>query len=129
MDSCVGFLIATFCQEEVQAVLLAIGTFFPNVILAGTFLLETLSKRTYIIIVDLNVSGMLWPIEGMPVAMQYVGYLLPCTFASESIRSIISRGWSVLHYRVWPGFVSTIAWICVYWVLTIFLHKKFQKSR
>jgi hypothetical protein len=34
-----GFLIATICTEEIHAVLLAIGSFFPNFILAGKLLI------------------------------------------------------------------------------------------
>ncbi len=30
-----GFLISVICQEEIHAVLLAIGAFFPNFLLAG----------------------------------------------------------------------------------------------
>ncbi|OXA64810.1 ABC transporter G family member 23 [Folsomia candida] len=49
-----GFLISVICQEEIQAVLLAIGFFFPNFLLAG----------------------MVWPIQGMPIVLQYIAYLL-----------------------------------------------------
>ncbi|OXA49340.1 ABC transporter G family member 20 [Folsomia candida] len=55
-----GFLLASFCDEEIEAVMLSIATFFPNMIL----------------------SGILWPIEGMPLAMQYITYFLPSRLAS-----------------------------------------------
>lgn len=101
-----GFLIAMFCSEEVQAVLLAIGTFFPNILLAG----------------------MVWPLEGMEPLLQYVSYLLPCTLACESMRSIISRGWSIDHRSVWPGFLTTFAWITVYWTLAVLVHRLKNKG-
>lgn len=96
-----GFLLAMFCSEEIQAVLLAIGMFFPNILLAG----------------------MVWPLEGMDKILQSISYLLPCTLACESMRSIISRGWTFTHRSVWPGFATTLAWILVYWVLSILVHR------
>lgn len=30
-----GFLIASFCDEEIEAVMIAIASFFPNIILSG----------------------------------------------------------------------------------------------
>ncbi|OXA48370.1 ABC transporter G family member 20 [Folsomia candida] len=96
-----GMLIASFCDEEISAVMLAIATFFPNMIL----------------------SGIIWPIEGMPIIMQYLTYLLPCKLAAESIRSIISRGWGFSHTGVWPGFATTAAWIAFYLLLTLLIHK------
>ncbi|XP_035711387.1 ABC transporter G family member 20-like [Folsomia candida] len=96
-----GFLLASFCDEEIEAVMLSIATFFPNMIL----------------------SGILWPIEGMPLAMQYITYFLPSRLASESIRSIVTRGWEFSHIGVWPGFLATAGWITFYWVLTLLIHK------
>jgi len=96
-----GFLISVICKEEIHAVLLAIGSFFPNFLLAG----------------------MVWPIQGMPIVLQYIAYLLPCTLACESMRSIVSRGWPFLHPSVWPGFASTLGWIFIYWTLTLLIHR------
>ncbi|OXA59297.1 ABC transporter G family member 20 isoform X2 [Folsomia candida] len=101
-----GFLIASFCDEEIEAVMIAIASFFPNIIL----------------------SGIIWPTEGMPIVMQYITYLLPCKLASESIRSIVSRGWEFTHIGVWPGFATTAAWIALYWLLTLLIHRyRFSK--
>ncbi|XP_035714198.1 ABC transporter G family member 20 isoform X1 [Folsomia candida] len=96
-----GFLVASFCDEEIEAVMIAIATFFPNMILAGV----------------------LWPTEGLPIGLQYVSYLLPSKLASDSMRSIISRGWEFSHIGVWPGFAVTAAWIVACWLLTLWIHK------
>jgi len=101
-----GFLISTICSEEIHAVLLAIGSFFPNFLLAG----------------------MVWPIQGMPVILQWISLVLQCTLACESMRSIVSRGWGITHRNVWPGFLSTAAWISVYWTLTILIHQLRNRS-
>ncbi|CAL8069144.1 unnamed protein product [Orchesella dallaii] len=101
-----GFVLATFCEEEIQAVLLAMGTFFPNFLLAG----------------------MVWPTQGMPVYLQYISYFLPCTLACEAMRSIVSRGVDFMHPVVWPGFASTFAWIILYWTLTVIIHRMSSKK-
>ncbi|CAL8138000.1 unnamed protein product [Orchesella dallaii] len=97
----VGFLIGSFCREETEAALLSMAVFFPNFILAGMF----------------------WPLEGLPRILQYFAYVLPCTLASDSVRSIVNRGWGFTHPKVWPGFAVTFAWIAAYWILTLILQK------
>jgi ABC-type multidrug transport system permease subunit len=52
---------------------LGLGSFYPNFLL----------------------SGIIWPIEGMPVFLQYLALLLPQTYACEAMRSVLSRGWSI----------------------------------
>jgi len=96
-----GFLASTFCTEEVQTILVSIGSYYPNMVL----------------------SGMVWPLEGIPKFLQYIAYLVPCNMACESMRSLATRGWGIDHPHVWPGFVSTIGWILLYWILTILVHR------
>ncbi|OXA50402.1 ABC transporter G family member 23 [Folsomia candida] len=96
-----GLLIASFCKEEIQGILLAMAIIFPNFFLAGS----------------------IWPVEGMPIILQYVSYGLPGTLACEAFRSIVVRGWGFSHIYVWTGFLSTFAWVCLYWILGIFVHK------
>jgi ABC-type multidrug transport system permease subunit len=55
---------------------LGLGSFYPNFLL----------------------SGIIWPIEGMPVILQYLALLLPQTYACEAMRSVLSRGWSIAWY-------------------------------
>ncbi|CAL8146179.1 unnamed protein product [Orchesella dallaii] len=96
-----GFFVGVLCKDEFQAVMLAMGTFFPNIILAG----------------------ICWPSESMIKALQRLSMFLPCTLAGESIRSILNRGWTFSHKKVWPGFFSTFAWILVYCFLTILVFR------
>jgi ABC-type polysaccharide/polyol phosphate export permease len=89
------------------------GLYYTTLLIVVNIILDA---STYFI-------GILWPIEGMPLVMQYFTYLLPCTLATESIRSIISRGWGFTHFRVWPGFANSIIWIVIYWTATICIHR------
>jgi len=102
-----GFLVAALVMEEVQAVALAMGTFFPNFALAGV----------------------VWPVEAMPKIMQWIGLLLPCNLASESMRSIVTRGLPILHDNVWPGFVTTLLWLAFYSILAVVINRHSAKHR
>jgi len=96
-----GLLIASLCSEEIQAVIIGLALTFPNFFLAGSF----------------------WPIEGMPLALQYMSYALPGSLACEAFRSIVVRGWGFSHHFVWVGFASTFGWLCLYWALGIYVHR------
>lgn len=96
-----GFFIGSLCNEEIEAALLAMAIFFPNMAL----------------------SGIIWPIEGMPVVLQYIAYMLPCTLTSEAMRSIFTRGWPFSHPNVWPGYISLLGYILLYFLLTVLIQK------
>lgn len=83
-----GFLISALCEEETSAIQFALGSVYPNLLL----------------------SGIIWPLEAMPTWLQYISYCLPMTFAAESMRSILSRGWGLAYVNVWRGFVMSIGW-------------------
>lgn len=83
-----GFLISSLCEEETSAIQFALGSVYPNLLL----------------------SGIIWPLQSMPVWLQYISYCLPMTLAGESMRSILSRGWGLSYVQVWSGFVVSIGW-------------------
>lgn len=101
-----GLLLASICGKEIEAILLAMAIMMPNFFLAGS----------------------MWPIESMPVFLQKLSYFLPATLGNEAFRSIIFRGWSFSHFSVWTGFLSTIGWICFYWIINIYVQKFSSKK-
>ncbi|XP_049278576.1 ABC transporter G family member 23 isoform X1 [Anopheles funestus] len=98
---CFGFVISAICELERNAIQLALGSFYPTLLL----------------------SGVIWPIEGMPLVLRYVSLCLPLTLATTSLRSILARGWSIMEPDVYMGFVSTIAWIALFLVITMLVLK------
>ena len=84
-----GLLISALCDTEQDAIVLALGSFFPNLFL----------------------SGFIWPLEGMPAYLRYIAYLLPQTFACQALRGTLSRGWSILAPQVYRGYLVNILWI------------------
>ena len=82
-------MVSTLCDEETSAIHLSLGSFYPNLLL----------------------SGVLWPMEGMPVYLRYVSYFLPQTYAVESLRNIFGRGWGIERPEVYWGILISCAWI------------------
>ena len=97
-------------------------------------------------------QGVMWPLEGMTLALRYISYILPTTYAAESIRSIMGRGkffffllmvehlsarnrsvhihslagWGLSEMDVWRGYLVTFSWFILLLILAavgLRLHK------
>jgi len=84
----IGLIISSVCKTQQDATQIALGIFYPNMLL----------------------SGILWPLEAMPVALRYISYALPQTLACEAMRAILLRGWGITHPLVYRGFIATLVW-------------------
>ncbi|XP_031825801.1 ABC transporter G family member 23 [Nomia melanderi] len=102
---CFGFVIAYVCKNETSATYMAMGSFLPIVMLCG----------------------IIWPIQGMHVVLRYISFILPLTLSTESMRSMLARGWPISNSTVYIGFISTLIWICIFMTLSILLIK-FKKG-
>lgn len=94
---CFGFVISAVCELERNAIQLALGSFYPTLLL----------------------SGVIWPIEGMPIILRYISTFLPLTLATTSLRSILTRGWSIVEKDVYLGFISTTIWIVLFLTISL----------
>ncbi|XP_011864940.1 PREDICTED: ABC transporter G family member 20 [Vollenhovia emeryi] len=102
---CFGFVIATICDNERSATYVAMGSFLPIVMLCG----------------------IIWPLEGMYTVLRYFSYLLPLTKSTESMRSMLAKGWTITEPVVYHGFIATFIWIAIFLSLAILLIK-FKKG-
>lgn len=100
-----GFVVSCLCDTERTATYLALGSFLPMVMMCG----------------------IIWPVEGMHFILRAISYVLPLTKSTESLRSMLQRGWTIDVPTVYSGFVSTGAWIVVYLTASILLIK-FRKG-
>lgn len=96
-----GLMISAMTKEETSATMLALGSFYPNLLLSGT----------------------VWPTQAMPDAMRYFAYTLPQTLPIESLRYILSRGWDISYSEVALGFGVTWAWTFFFLVLAVVIFK------
>ncbi|CAL1673500.1 unnamed protein product [Lasius platythorax] len=98
---CFGFVISAICELERNAIQLALGSFYPTLLL----------------------SGVIWPVEGMPTFLRYVSQGLPLTLATTALRSMLTRGWSISEPNVYNGFLATIIWIVVFLTISLLVLK------
>jgi len=84
-----GIFISTFARNEFQMV-----QFIPLVILPQVFL-----------------GGLLWPVEQMPDYLQFLAHILPLTYAVDGLREIMLTGKSLID--VWLDLVILIAFASI----------------
>ena len=78
----IGLLMSTLARNETQAVQL-----IPLLILAAFIL-----------------SGVFWSVQSFPGWLQPAAYLVPLSYAADSLRSIMIRGWGLS--QVWFDFLA-----------------------
>lgn len=69
------------------------------------------------------ITGILWPLEGMPYFLKHFSYLLPFTLPSRAVRNVLSKGWPIFDKSVIIGYGVTIAWIGVFTFLCLLFLK------
>ena len=87
-----GLMVSAICKEENTAIMMILGTFYPNLLLAGV----------------------IWPIEAIPHWLRWFSYLQPQTLPTQSLRDLIVRGWDIDQKGVWSGFAVTAAWLLLF---------------
>lgn len=87
-----GLMVSAICREENTAIMMILGTFYPNLLLAGV----------------------IWPIEAIPHWLRWFSYLQPQTLPTQSLRDLIVRGWDIDQPGVWTGFVVTSVWLLLF---------------
>lgn len=92
-----GLCVSTISPEESQAMQMALGSFFPVLLL----------------------SGVIWPLEAIPSPLSYVSIILPTTWAASAMRSVLLRGWDATHGGVWQALLVVLAWICLFLLLSV----------
>lgn len=102
---CFGFVVACSCDTERSATYLSLGSFLPIVMLCG----------------------IIWPIEAMDKYLKWCSVFLPLTKATESLRSVIARGWTLGNPVVYNGLISLMVWIGLFMTISI-LVLKFKKG-
>ncbi|KFM75040.1 ABC transporter G family member 20, partial [Stegodyphus mimosarum] len=98
-----GLFISAICNDENIAVMIAMGSFYPNLLL----------------------SGIIWPVEAMPYYLRQLSYCLPLTLIANTMRCVLSRGWDIADNGIWDGYLVAIAWI----VPVIFISSLFFKYK
>lgn len=98
-----GLFISSIVNDENIAMMIAMGSFYPNLLL----------------------SGIIWPVEAMPYVLRHLSYCLPLTLIANTMRCVLSRGWSIVDHGIWNGYLVAIAWIIpVIFIASVFFRYK-----
>uniref|UniRef100_A0A1B6GX14 Uncharacterized protein n=1 Tax=Cuerna arida TaxID=1464854 RepID=A0A1B6GX14_9HEMI len=100
-----GFVVSCVTDSERNATYLAMGSFLPFVMLCG----------------------IIWPVEGMHTILRSISWFLPLTLSTESLRTILAKGWAIHSPTVFAGYISMGLWIIIFMVSSILLIK-FKKG-
>lgn len=92
---CFGLVVSSISPGEAEAVQAVLAVFFPSVLL----------------------SGVLWPVEAIPVWFSWVSKALPTTWAAAAMRAIMIRGWSMMHQEVWAAYLVCLGWALLFLIL------------
>ncbi|XP_011860061.1 PREDICTED: ABC transporter G family member 20-like [Vollenhovia emeryi] len=66
------------------------------------------------------MTGCYWPTEGMPTWLDWISYIWPTTLPTQSLRGIIYKNSSISDSEVYIGFITTLGWTVLFFVVTIF---------
>lgn len=72
----------------------------------------------------LLISGVVWPVEGMPEVLEFISRLMPFTMPIEALRSIMAKGWTITDGLILHAYGITVAWIIFYLLFTFYLLRK-----
>lgn len=78
-----------------------------------------------LVISQVFLSGIMWPLEAMHPLLKNVTFLFPLTMSVEAFRCMTSRDWGMSHATVRQGFASILAWIAIA-ILICMLSLKFK---
>ena len=96
----IGIFVSTASRTVPQAMQLAFLTFLPSIYL----------------------SGLLFPIEGMPMGAQYLAAIIPLTYFLRIVRGIILKG--VGFEYLWPSFLPLVVFGVVIFFLAVLKFRK-----
>lgn len=96
-----GMLISTFARTQLQAMMAMVFVLLPSILL----------------------SGFIFPMEAMPLAIRAMGYAIPLTYFLDIVRGIVLKGVGMMY--LWKNVFA----LCVFTLLILFAAiKRFRKS-
>ena len=96
----IGILVSTASRTVPQAMQLAFLTFLPSIYL----------------------SGLLFPIEGMPRGAQYIAHVIPLTYFLRIVRGIVLKGIGIEY--LWRELLPLLAFGAVVFTLSVLRFRK-----
>lgn len=94
------------------------------------FIFNFITSHLCILKTNIFFAGMFWPLQGMPMFLQYVSYCMPFTLPSIAVRNIMMKGYSFFHPSVLIGasIVTGWAFFAVFLGLQGLKRKKYSRN-
>lgn len=97
-----GFFISVVTNNQSLACYMSVGTTYPLTLL----------------------SGLIWPIEAMPMGLRWFALSMPVSMPGISLRKVMQKGISIDKPEIFTGFFVIIGWILGLLMFSLFLLKK-----
>ncbi|XP_015787578.1 ABC transporter G family member 23-like [Tetranychus urticae] len=62
-------------------------------------------------------TGAIWPLQSISSSFRWIFYCIPGTGSIHAYRSMIYRGWNLLHPKIWPGICIDFVWMTTLTIL------------
>ena len=80
---------------------------------------------TFAVIIPLwLISGILWPNESLTPMGRVLSHLGPLTYPIDALRSVLSKGWTLMSTPVLMAFLSSSVYIVMFLLISIIIYKK-----
>lgn len=74
------------------------------------------------------IAGFMWPIQGLPTILRYIGYIFPFSFSTSAFRSILEKNVTICDHDVHMAFFVMTLWIIGPLCLCFWLLKKQEEK-
>ena len=83
-----GIALSSVSNDESDVLLIGIGSVIPSIV----------------------ITAIIWPIDGMSTILRYISFSTPLSLLGDAMRSVVSRGWLIMHPSVITGMCICLAW-------------------
>jgi hypothetical protein len=116
-----GLLCSIMMKSVLSAYIMSQGTVYPVSFISGETKLWSCTNK----IASIGFfAGTMWPVEGMPVGLRYIGEVFPFSRPTSTLRRLLAGDMNVLDSRVGLSCLILSIWI----LLEIFLSFKLIKK-
>lgn len=65
--------------------------------------------------------GVMWPIEGVPIVLRMIGYILPVAFPVSAFRNVLTKDSTIYDQSVYLAFLVMSGWIVTHLLLALLI--------
>ena len=114
--ACEGSMLLAFLVIGVLAVMsLSLGMMLSSFARRSE---QAMASIAIVAMPPMLLTGIFWPVEGIPTWLRPVTWLIPNTYAINAARDVMLRGWGI--GQIWLELVVLVAFTVVFLALSVF---------